>query len=63
MFNELTVLDPYNEAYYGAVALMMALAGEPVNGYIYEANLPRITEGPGTVIITKANLSKITPNF
>jgi galactofuranose transport system substrate-binding protein len=63
IFNESTVLDPYNEAYYGAVALMMALAGEPVNGYIYEANLPRITEGPGTVIITKTNLGKITPNF
>ena len=62
-FNESTVLDPYNEAYYGAVALMMALAGTPVNGYIYEADLPRITEGPGTVLITKANLGKITPNF
>lgn len=62
-FNECTVLDPYNEGYYASVALMMALGGTPVNAYIYEADLPRITEGPGTVIITKKNLSKITPNF
>jgi ribose transport system substrate-binding protein len=63
VFNEATVLDPYNEGYYGAVALMMALAGEPLNAYVYEADLPRITEGPGTVIITKENLGKIVPNF
>jgi ribose transport system substrate-binding protein len=63
VFNEATVLDPYNEAYYAGVAMMMALSGEPLNAYVYEADLPRVTEGPGTVIITKDNLSKITPNF
>jgi galactofuranose transport system substrate-binding protein len=63
VFNEATVLDPYLEGYYAAVALMMALAGEPVNAYIYEADLPRVTEGPGTVIITKDNVSKFKPNF
>ena len=30
-FNESTVEDPYNESYYAAVALVMALEGDPPN--------------------------------
>jgi galactofuranose transport system substrate-binding protein len=63
VFNESTIVLPYDEAYYAAVALMMALAGQPVNAYINEANLPRITEGPDTLIITKGNASKFKPNW
>src|SRR4029077_11434218 len=35
-----TAYLPYQEAYYGAVALMMALEGKPINAYIDEALLP-----------------------
>jgi ABC-type sugar transport system substrate-binding protein len=62
-FNESTIVLPYDEAYYAAVALIMALAGQPVNGYINEADLPRITEGPDTLIVTKENVAKFTPNW
>ena len=34
-----TAYLPYQEAYYGAVALMMALEGKPINAYIDEALL------------------------
>jgi ABC-type sugar transport system substrate-binding protein len=62
-FNESTIVLPYDEGYYAAVALIMALAGQPVNGYINEADLPRITEGPDTLIVTKENVAKFTPNW
>jgi galactofuranose transport system substrate-binding protein len=63
VFAESTVLDPYDEAYYAAVALIMALQGAPVNGYVNEAQLPRITDGPGTILITKQNEGKFKANW
>lgn len=54
---------PYQEAYYGAAALMMALEGKPINAYIDEALLPEIVNTTGTVIITKENADKYTPNY
>ncbi len=54
---------PYQESYYGAVALMMALEGKPINAHIDEALLPEITETTGTVFITKENADKYDPNF
>lgn len=54
---------PYQEAYYGAVALMMALEGKAINAHIDEALLPEITETTGTVFITKDNADKYHPNF
>jgi ABC-type sugar transport system substrate-binding protein len=63
VFDESTALDPYDEAYYAAVALVMALKGSPVNGYVNEAQLPRITEGPGTILITKQNEGKFEANW
>jgi galactofuranose transport system substrate-binding protein len=62
-FDESTVLDPYDEAYYASVALIMALEGAPVNGYVNEAQLPRVTEGPGTILITKENQGKFKSNW
>lgn len=62
-FTEVSVLLPWEEAYYAAVAAVMALEGHPLNAYINEADLPRVTDGPGTVFITKANASKFTPNY
>lgn len=63
VYNESTMLLPWEEAYYAAVALIMALEGQPVKGYVSEAEMPRVTDGPGTIIITKANADKIEPNY
>jgi ABC-type sugar transport system substrate-binding protein len=54
---------PYQEAYYGAVALIMALEGKPINAYVDEALLPEVVDTTGTVIITKANVEKYHPNY
>lgn len=62
-YNGTTLLLPYEESYYGAVALIMALSGKPINGYIDEAKLPAVTKGPGTIFITKMNAAKVTPNY
>lgn len=62
-FNQTTALAPYEESYYAAVALIMALEGEPVNGYVNEAELPRITDGPGTIYITPENVDEYETNW
>lgn len=62
-FNETTVELPYEESYYAAVALVMAMEGKPVKGYITEEQLPRVTDGPGTIYITKKNVDKFKPNW
>jgi ABC-type sugar transport system substrate-binding protein len=61
VYNESTVLLPYEEGYYSVVALVMALEGQPVNGYINLADMPAVTDGPGTILITKANADKFKP--
>lgn len=62
-YNETAVLLPWEEAYYGAIALVMAIEGKPLNAYVDEALLPAVTEGPGTVFITKENADKFKPNY
>ncbi len=59
-YNETTVLLPWEESYYAAVALIAALEGEPINGYINEADLPAVADGPGTIIITGENADTMT---
>jgi galactofuranose transport system substrate-binding protein len=54
---------PYQEAYYGAAALMMALDGKPINAHIDEALLPEIVETIGTNLVTKDNAAKYKPNY
>jgi galactofuranose transport system substrate-binding protein len=54
---------PYQEAYYGAVALIMALDGKPINAHIDEALLPEIINTTGTVFINKANVDKYKPVY
>jgi galactofuranose transport system substrate-binding protein len=54
---------PYQEAYYGAVALMMALDGKPINAHIDEELLPEIVNTTGTVFISKANVDKYQPVY
>ena len=62
-YNETTVLLPWEEAYYGGVALIMAIEGKPLNAYVNEALLPAVTQGPGTIFITKENVDKFKPNY
>lgn len=62
-WSETTILLPYQEGYYAAVALLMALEGNPVNGYVNEAELPEVTNGPGTIFVTKDNASRFTPQY
>ena len=62
-YNSTSILLPYEESYYGAVAMVMALEGKPVNGFIDEALLPVVSEGPGSIFITKDNADKFKPNY
>ncbi len=63
IFNATTAYLPYEEAYYGSVALIMALEGKPVNAYIDEALLPKVVDTTGTIIIDKSNADKYAPNY
>jgi ABC-type sugar transport system substrate-binding protein len=54
---------PYQEAYYGAVALLMALEGKPINAYVDEALMPAVVESTGTPIITQAIADKYKPVY
>ncbi len=54
---------PYQEAYYGAVALIMALEGKPINGFVDEALMPAVVESTGTPIITQSIADKYHPNY
>jgi galactofuranose transport system substrate-binding protein len=58
-----TAYLPYQEAYYGAAALMMALEGKPINAYIDEALLPEVMDATGTIFITKENVAKYKPVY
>jgi ABC-type sugar transport system substrate-binding protein len=51
---------PYEEGYYAGVAMAMALQGHPLNGYIDESTLPVITQGPGDVLLTRANAARFS---
>jgi ABC-type sugar transport system substrate-binding protein len=62
-YNETTVLLPWEEAYYGGVAMVMAIEGKPLNAYVNEALLPAVMQGPGTIFITKENVDKFSPNY
>jgi ABC-type sugar transport system substrate-binding protein len=58
-----TAYLPYEESYYGALALLMALEGKPLNAHIDEALLPKILDSTGTIFITKDNVDKYKPNY
>jgi ABC-type sugar transport system substrate-binding protein len=62
-YNTTDILLPYEEAYYGAVALVMAIQGKPIKSYVNEAMLPKITDGPGSTIVTKENSDKFEPKY
>lgn len=62
-YNSTTMLLPYEESYYGAVAAVMALQGQPLNAYINQALLPAVTDGPGSIMITSENADSYTPSY
>jgi len=61
-WNETMIFLPYQESYYASVALMMALAGQPVNGYVNEAELPPVTQ-LGSLHVTKENAARFHPDY
>ncbi|HXV60791.1 MAG TPA: sugar ABC transporter substrate-binding protein [Vicinamibacteria bacterium] len=63
IYFETTVLLPWEEGYYSAVAVVAALEGEPLDGFVNEAELPRVTEGPGSILLTRENVSLFEPNY
>lgn len=63
VYSESTMLLPYEEAYYAGVAMAMALRGEPLDGFVNQALLPKVTEGAGTIFITPENADSHEPNY
>jgi hypothetical protein len=62
VYSETSIFLPFEESYYGAVALIMALEGKPVNGYVNEAELPAVTK-LGSIFVTKQNADTFKPNY
>ena len=61
-WNETMIFLPYQESYYAAVAMIMALEGKPVDAYVNEAEMPPVTK-LGTLFVTKHNAAKYHPNY
>jgi ABC-type sugar transport system substrate-binding protein len=61
-WNETSIFLPFEESYYAAVALMMALEGKPVNAYVNEAEMPAVTD-LGSLFVTKQNAASFRPNY
>jgi galactofuranose transport system substrate-binding protein len=61
-WNETSIFLPFEESYYAAVALMMALRGKPVNAYINEAEMPPVTN-LGSIYVTRHNAPRFKPNY
>jgi ABC-type sugar transport system substrate-binding protein len=54
---------PYEEGYHGTVALLMAIEGKPINGFVDDPTLPEIVDTTGTPMITKENADKFKPVY
>jgi ABC-type sugar transport system substrate-binding protein len=61
-WNETSIFLPFEESYYAAVAMMMALEGKPVNGYVNEAHMPPVT-ALGSIYVTKDNAARFRANY
>jgi ABC-type sugar transport system substrate-binding protein len=61
-WNETSIFLPFEESYYAAVALIMALEGKPVNAYVNEAEMPPVTK-LGSIYVTKQNAARFRPNY
>jgi ABC-type sugar transport system substrate-binding protein len=61
-WNETSIFLPFEESYYAGVALMMALAGKPVNAYVNEAEMPPVTK-LGSIYVTQQNAARFRPKY
>jgi ABC-type sugar transport system substrate-binding protein len=61
-WNETSIFLPFEESYYAAVALIMALEGKPVNAYVNETEMPAVTT-LGSIYVTKDNAAAFRPNY
>lgn len=61
--NASLALLPYDEGYYSTVALIMAMEGSPVNGYVDESWLPQVMDSTKTPLITPANVDQWKPRL
>jgi galactofuranose transport system substrate-binding protein len=61
--NASLALLPYDEGYYSTVALIMAMEGKPINGYVDESWLPQIMDSTKTPLITSANVDQWKPRL
>jgi ABC-type sugar transport system substrate-binding protein len=61
-WNETSIFLPFEESYYGAVGLIMALEGKPVNAYVNEADLPPVTK-LASIYVTRHNAARFRPNY
>jgi ABC-type sugar transport system substrate-binding protein len=61
-WNETSIFLPFEESYYAATALMMALEGKPVNAYVNEAEMPPVSE-LGSIYVTKHNAAAFRPTY
>ncbi|MEA2212228.1 MAG: ribose transport system substrate-binding protein [Solirubrobacteraceae bacterium] len=61
-WNGTMIFLPFQESYYAAVALIMALEGKPVDAYVNEADMPPVTK-LGSLHVTKQNAAKFRPNY
>jgi ABC-type sugar transport system substrate-binding protein len=61
-WNETSIFLPFEESYYAAVALIMALQGKPVNAYVNEAEMSPVTS-LGSIQVTKDNAARFRPNY
>jgi ABC-type sugar transport system substrate-binding protein len=61
-WNETSIFLPFEESYYAATALIMALDGQPVNAYVNEAEMPPVTK-LGSLYVTKQNAARFRPNY
>ena len=63
IFEVTTAEDPQAEAYYGAIALVLAMDGHPISAYIDLKDLPWLVDGTDTIFITKQNMTKFKPHW
>jgi ABC-type sugar transport system substrate-binding protein len=61
--NASLALLPYDEGYYSTVALVMAMEGTPINGYVDESWLPQVMDSTKTPLITPENVDQWKPRL
>lgn len=61
--NASLALLPYDEGYYATVALIMAMEGKAIEGYVDESWLPQVMDSTKTPLITPENVDQWVPRL